>query len=134
MSSYLWNTGQTTQAITGGIGNYVVTVTDNFGCTGTASITINGIDCSSCAPPTSSTTIAYWSSAYPNWNSVPGATAYILTLTNDQTGVSRDYTFKNSYGAIKKLSNNTQYSYTIRTVCGTQSISVPSQRWYFKTR
>jgi len=39
-SSYLWNTGETTQEITVSTsGNYVVTVTDEFGCVGSSSST-----------------------------------------------------------------------------------------------
>src|ERR1035438_9168691 len=43
-SSYLWNTGETTDTIFAGAGNYAVTVTDNNGCTGTNTVTIIGID------------------------------------------------------------------------------------------
>ncbi|WP_428229889.1 T9SS type B sorting domain-containing protein [Flavobacterium sp.] len=40
-SSYLWNTGETTQSITiTSLGDYSVTVTDFFGCTSNASVTI----------------------------------------------------------------------------------------------
>ena len=40
-SSYLWSTGGTTQSIKAtSLGNYSVTVTDSFGCTSTASVTI----------------------------------------------------------------------------------------------
>ncbi|KAF2517312.1 T9SS type B sorting domain-containing protein [Flavobacterium foetidum] len=40
-SSYLWNTGETTQSIrVTSLGDYSVTVTDSFGCTSNASVTI----------------------------------------------------------------------------------------------
>ena len=40
-ASYLWNTGETTQNITvTSLGNYSVTVTDSFGCSGNANVTI----------------------------------------------------------------------------------------------
>lgn len=133
-TTYLWSTGATTQSINEGVGTYTVTVTDNFSCTNQGSITITGINCGSCAPPTSSVTTAYWMTAYPDWNSVSGATAYILTIKNEQTNVSRDITFQYSWGALTNLRPNTQYSYTIKTVCGTQSISESSKRWYFRTR
>jgi gliding motility-associated-like protein len=42
--TYLWNTGGTTQSLTGLTANtYSVTVTDNNGCTGTGSVTITNI-------------------------------------------------------------------------------------------
>ncbi|MBX9887247.1 MAG: T9SS type B sorting domain-containing protein [Flavobacteriaceae bacterium] len=40
-STYLWNTGETTQSITvNAIGNYSVTVADSFGCSSTATVSI----------------------------------------------------------------------------------------------
>ena len=39
-ASYLWSTGETTQSITAGVGNYQLTVADAFGCAGTASTQI----------------------------------------------------------------------------------------------
>lgn len=43
-SSYLWNTGAIGQSISvNSIGNYSVSVTDQFGCTGTASTSINNL-------------------------------------------------------------------------------------------
>ncbi|WP_165769300.1 sialidase family protein, partial [Flavobacterium tructae] len=40
-ASYLWNTGETTQSITvTSLGNYSVTVTDSFGCSSNANVTI----------------------------------------------------------------------------------------------
>lgn len=132
--TYLWSTGATTDSIYADTsGTYVVTVTASNGCMASASQGIFSPDCT-CPAPDSLTAVGYAITALLDWEDVDEATAYILTLRNDQTLDSLDITFSFSQAYLTHLDPDTQYSYTIISWCNGLAMSEPSRRGYFRTR
>jgi hypothetical protein len=104
-SSYLWNTGDTTQEITGLLaGTYYCTLTDNSGCSNTDTIeiiepsainvteSITHIDCNGANNGTVTLFVTGGSSPYIiNWNG---------SDTNALTGGQHNYTISDNFGCI----------------------------------
>lgn len=100
--SYLWNTGDTSQALTGlGPGTYTVTVADNIGCQATESITVN------IAPPLSNT---------PTITNVTCNGANDGSISVSTGGGTPGYTYSwNVGGSSNSLSNLAPGSYILTT-------------------
>ncbi|HEX2899720.1 MAG TPA: T9SS type A sorting domain-containing protein, partial [Bacteroidia bacterium] len=108
--TYLWSNGQTTALVNGlAAGNYSVTVTDQAGCTGTASVTIN-----SSTAPTAAVTAAdvdcFGASTGSATANVTGGTApYTYLWSNGQTTSTATGLAVGSYSVtVTDASNCTQ--------------------------
>ncbi len=131
--SYLWSTGDTVKQIYATVaGVYYCTITNGNGCTASASCAIVEINCDQCVPPPSASAIAKEVSVKIDWSTIPAARDYILTLTNDQSHVVKDFTFNSSSAFITKLNKSTQYHFQIKSLCGT-TFSDYSRVFFFRT-
>jgi hypothetical protein len=148
-SSYLWNTGGTTQSITvTSLGNYSVTVTDSFGCTSNATVTIEPSQTAvspilqimqpSCFATTGTIKVTSAASQYSfddgyTWgasdtksNLYPGAYLVKIKTVNGCTSYSQSVTIT----AASTLYPN--YSYTNPLFCGdTGSITITTPAAYY---
>ncbi|MFH6960418.1 T9SS type B sorting domain-containing protein [Flavobacterium aquidurense] len=148
-SSYLWNTGETTQSITvTSLGDYSVTVTDSFGCTSNASVTIEPsqtavspilqITQPSCFVSTGTIKVTSPASQYSfddgyTWgasdtksNLYPGTYLVKIKTVNGCTSYSQSVTIT----AASTLYPN--YSYTNPLFCGdTGSITITTPATYY---
>jgi large repetitive protein len=148
-SSYLWNTGGTSQSITvTSLGNYSVTVTDSFGCSSDASVTIEPsqtavspvlqITQPSCFASTGTIKItstasqysfddgATWSTNNTKSNLYPGNYLVKIKTINGCTSYSESVTIT----AASTLYPN--YNYTNPLFCGdTGSITITTPATYY---
>lgn len=137
-TSYLWSTGETTQAITVSTnGTYTTTVTGATGCTrvsGGFTVTVN--DCNNCTIPGNlSTTRILWWSANLNWDPFHVATDYIVELVNLRTNRTVPTTWQGHTHTIQAyfLYPSTGYKWRIQAVCGVTNFTPFSEWVYFKT-
>lgn len=148
-SSYLWNTGGTAQSITvNALGDYSVTVTDSFGCTSNASVTIEPsqtavspilqITQPSCFVSTGTIKVTSpasqysfddgftWSANNTKSNLYPGTYLVKIKTVNGCTSYSQSVTIT----AASTLYPN--YSYTNPLFCGdTGSITITTPAPYY---
>ncbi len=116
--AYAWSTGATTQGIvinTGG--NYIVTVTNTNGCTGTSSQLVS----SSCNLPTfpaTATTNIAATTAMGNWIQPTCYYGYSVRISKLGQNNWTTYTIiPNSHYTFSQLTHNTTYEWQIRTNC-----------------
>ncbi|MEL1254284.1 T9SS type B sorting domain-containing protein [Flavobacterium sp. DGU38] len=148
-SSYLWNTGETSQSITvTSIGNYSVTVTDSFGCSSDASVSIEPsqtavspvlqITQPSCFSTTGTIKVtsvasqysfddgATWSTNNTRSNLYPGNYLVKIKTVNGCTSYSQSVTIT---AASTSYPN---YTYTNPLFCGdTGSITITTPATYY---
>lgn len=132
-SSYIWNTGATTETILiGTAGTYTVTVTDNSGCTGSASrtLTVNTAPATP-GPIGGNNSVCQGSTQIYTIASVIGATSYTWILPSGWTGTSTSTNITTTVGTlsgtVKVHANNICGSSTDRTLSVTVLTSAPSQ-------
>ena len=126
-SSYIWNTGASTQVIPINAGGpYVVTVTNSNGCTGSAMFIDNNYNCNM---PSSLTTTNLGSTyASANWTQPVCHYDYTIAISLHNNNLWTEYEFNpNSHYTFSGLSRNTTYDWHIRTNCN--STQTETSNW-----
>ena len=117
MSSYRWNTNDTTQSITvTASGSYTLTIADSNACTATSQPVVASYKC--CGKPAglAASTITS-ASATLRWKSVPCATKYNVQYRKDGAVAWITKSATDTTITITGLSPNTTYNARIQTVC-----------------
>ena len=115
-SSYHWSTSATSPTISAtSAGTYTVTVTNTYGCAGTASKTLT----TSCTIPTSLSTTAIASvSATANWIQPSCYAGYTIRISKQSPISWTNYTITpNTHYGFSGLVHNTAYVWQIQTNC-----------------
>ncbi len=116
--SYAWSNSSTDSNISGvAAGGYSLTVTDNNGCTASASTTVLSISCPVVA--TQSVTNVIQNAATVNWSAVDCAVKYRIFVRNLNTSVQQLFFVPAPATSftIPDLDPNTPYTVRIRTQC-----------------
>jgi len=124
-STYLWNTGATTESITvppNTPGTYGVTTSYTNGCTGSASYILS----TACVvPSTLPTTNIASTSATANWTQPACVYSYIIRISKHNANVWTNYSFPpNSHYTFSSLTINTSYDWQIESVCNASQTDV----------
>jgi len=115
--SYNWSTGDRTQTISiNSGGTYMVTVTNNNGCSGMASLAVNNVTCTT--PGSLTTTNMGSTYATANWQQPGCYYDYTIGISPHNMNTWTEYTFNpNSHYTFSGLSRSTIYDWHIRTNC-----------------
>ena len=117
-STYAWSTGATTQGIViNNGGNYIVTVTNTNGCTGTSSQNVSSA-CNLPTFPVSATTNITPTTAIGNW--IQPTCYYGYTIRISKLGQNNWITHTiapNTHFTFSGLAHNTFYEWQIQTNC-----------------
>ncbi len=138
--SYLWSNGATTQSIVvSQPGSYVVTVTNQMGCSNISSpatVTVGNCNASCPAPYNLITASITSSSARIRWEKTFVSDSINYVLTNINTGVSVSGNVKGTprYIDVFGLAPSTPYKWSLRQLCNGGGISVSTDTITFITK